>query len=135
MSTKKISTEQEQAIDLLLMGKSPTEVSKELGQPVRDWSRRDPAFISELSQRRSALRETQLDQLRALAGRALEVLDEQLTNGVEKSKLKADVAIQILKLVGLEGKVSPSKPITEEEANSTVLLNMMRDIQEDEKKS
>lgn len=97
------STRQENALDLLVMGKSDTEVSDTVGvsrETVCRW-RQNTIFACELNRRRQSRWDTASHRLRAMVPKALDVLDTRLDDG-DKS-----AAIEVLKAVKLYGEVTP----------------------------
>jgi len=115
----KLTPEQLNAIDLLILGKTDKEVSNLVGvrrETVTKWHR-NPFFTAELNSRREALWTDSKLRLRALASEAIEVLSDGLHH--EDMKIAISAAVHILKTVGLydtEGKGVITLPTTPEEA-------------------
>ena len=115
----RLTPEQLNAIDLLILGKTDREVSELIGvrrETVTKWHK-NPFFTAELNVKRDALWIDSKLRLRALASEAVNVL----TNGLHSSdeKIAITSAVHILKTVGLydkEGKGSITLPKTPEEA-------------------
>ena len=115
----RLTPEQLNAIDLLILGKTDREVSELIGvrrETVTKWHK-NPFFTAELNVKRDALWIDSKLRLRALASEAVNVL----TNGLHSSdeKIAITAAVHILKTVGLydtEGKGSITLPKTPEEA-------------------
>jgi Homeodomain-like domain len=108
---KTLSPEQENAIDLLILGKSDREVADTVGvtrETIWHWRHKHPIFIAELNCRRQALWAGAHERLRALVGRAVDVIEEAVGDGDLKT------AIELLKAVKLYGEVGapqgPSDP-------------------------
>jgi hypothetical protein len=99
---KPLTTEQENAIDALLTGKSDREVAEAVGVTrwsVQQWRTGHPVFMATLQQRRAELWGTTGERLRALMSRAV----ENLQAAVEGGDLKA--SIELLKITGMYGGV------------------------------
>ena len=115
----RLTVEQLNAIDLLILGKTDKEVSNLVGvrrETVTKWHR-NPFFIAELNSRREALWIDSKLRLRALASEAIEVLSDGLHH--EDMKIAISAAVHILKTIGLydtEGKEPVKLPTTPEEA-------------------
>ncbi|WP_188881584.1 helix-turn-helix domain-containing protein [Alicyclobacillus cellulosilyticus] len=105
VKTRQLSIEQENAIDLLLMGKSDREVAEAVGvtrQTVWEWRNRNPDFIAALNARRQELWGAQVERLRQLVAKAVDVLEEDLHQNAD-AKLRQAAAVHILRAVGLYG--------------------------------
>jgi hypothetical protein len=115
----RLTPEQLNAIDLLILGKTDREVSNLVGvrrETVTKWHR-NPFFTAELNCKREALWADSKLRLRALASEAIEVLSDGLHH--EDMKIAISAAVHILKTIGLydtEGKESVKLPTTPEEA-------------------
>ena len=99
-----LSIEQENAIDLLLMGKSDREVAsavKVSRQTVNLWRNHDTGFAAALDSKRHDVWGTQLERLRALVSKAVDVLADDLES--PNLKLRQSAAVHILRAVGLYG--------------------------------
>jgi DNA-binding CsgD family transcriptional regulator/glutaredoxin len=115
----RLTPEQLNAIDLLILGKTDKEVAETIGigrNTISKWYK-NAFFIAELNVKREELWVDSKLRLRALASEAVNVL----TNGLKSSdeKIKITAAVHILKTVGLydkEGKSSVTLPKTPEEA-------------------
>lgn len=87
-----LSIEQQNAIDHLLQGKSDRAVADAVGvsrQTVWEWRKKDILFIAELNRQRSELWSEARDRLKAMANRALDVVEHQLDSGDSKASLAA----------------------------------------------
>lgn len=94
-----LSVEQYNAIEHLLQGKSDAATAEAVGvtrQTVWSW-RHDPYFAAELNRCRQELWKESVDRLKNLAGKALDVMERNLTCGDPKFELMA--AGHILKRV------------------------------------
>lgn len=103
--TRQLSIEQQNAIDLLIQGKSDRETAEAIGvsrQTVTSWRNNNPAFIAELNKQRKAVWGAQVDRIRYLISAALDVLEEDLRD-TENKQLRQKAAIHILQAVGLYG--------------------------------
>ncbi len=115
----RLTPEQLNAIDLLILGKTDREVSEIVGvrrETITKWHK-NPFFTAELNVKREDLWRDSKLRLRALASEAVNVL----TNGLHSTdeKIAITAAVHILKTVGLydkEGKNSVALPKTPEEA-------------------
>ena len=99
-----MSVAQENAIDLLVAGKSDREVAETVDvnrSTVNQWRNHDPLFVAELNARRKEIWGSQCERLRNLVKQAVDVLEEGLNSEDEKVRLNA--AIHILKAVKLYG--------------------------------
>jgi transposase len=113
---RQLSIEQQNAIDHLLQGKSDRATAEAVGvsrQTVWEWRKKDILFIAELNRQRSELWSEARDRMKALANRALDVLETQLTNSDPKASLAA--ARYVLQGTQLLGDTSlPTGPTTPE---------------------
>jgi len=115
----RLTVEQLNAIDLLILGKTDREVADLVGvrrETITKWHQ-NPFFMAELNTKRDALWIDSKLRLKALAHEAVNVL----TNGLHSTneKIAITAAVHILKTVGLydtEGKASIDLPKTPEEA-------------------
>ena len=99
----KLTPEQLNAIDLLILGKTDREVAETVGvrrETVTKWHK-NPFFSAELSARREELWVEAKLRLKALAIEAVNVLNRGLSSVDEKVAIAA--AVHILKTVGLYG--------------------------------
>ena len=96
-----LTVEQQNAIDLLVQGKTDQEVASTVGVnrvTVTKWRLYDVWFQAELNRRRQDLWGTAAERLRAMLPKALAVLERRLDD--YDHGLQA--AVQVVKLVGLE---------------------------------
>ena len=103
--TRQLNVEQENAIDLLLQGKSDREVAEAVGvsrQTVTEWRNHNSVFVAELNRRRQEIWGSQTARLRLLVSQAVDVFEEDLQND-QDLKLRQSAAVHILKAVGLYG--------------------------------
>jgi hypothetical protein len=115
----KLTPEQLNAIDLLILGKTDREVSEIVGvrrETITKWHK-NPFFTAELNVKRDELWTDSKLRLKALAHEAVNVL----TNGLHSSdeKIAITAAVHILKVTGLydgEWKGTLNLPKTPEEA-------------------
>jgi len=113
-----LSGKKEKALELLLAGKTVTQVAKEIRvsrQTLSEWKNHDPLFIAELNRRRAELWDAVRERLRGLLSQAVDVLEEDLTS-VEDRRLRQQAAVHILKALGIYGKENfhPLGPTTPE---------------------
>ena len=103
--TQQLSIVQENAIDLLIIGKSDREVSESVKvnrSTVNQWQNHNPFFVAELNRRRKSVWGSEENRLRSLVSKAVDVLEEDLKS--ENQKLRQSSAIHVLKSVGMYGK-------------------------------
>ena len=101
----RLTPEQLNAIDLLILGKTDREVAEAVGvrrETVTKWHK-NPFFSAELSIRREELWVDAKLRLKSLAHEAVNVLTRGLSSQDEKVAITA--AVHILKTVGLYGEV------------------------------
>ena len=104
-----LSDRQRRAIDLILAGKSLASVADHVQVSPRtlfNW-RQDEVFRVELDRRRRALWDLAADQLRALIHPAIRVLEEEVHDEYDRSRIRA--AGMILRLSDLRTYVPPGK--------------------------
>ena len=102
-STVRLTIQQQNAIDLLLVGKNDRQVAECVGVErvtVNGWRNRKPEFIEELNLRRYELFAGEMDRLRSLISSSVDALSECINSRDEKIKLTA--ATSLLKLLGLD---------------------------------
>jgi len=116
-SAPKLTPEQLNAIDLLILGKTDREVAEIVGvrrETVTKWHK-NPFFIAELNAQREALWTEAKLRLKGLAHEAINTLCNGLHSSDEKIAITS--AVHILKVVGLYGDWNQSfGPTTPEEA-------------------
>ncbi|MGB9687465.1 helix-turn-helix domain-containing protein [Thermogutta sp.] len=96
---------QKNAIELLLAGKTDQEVAEAVRasrQTVTLWRNRDELFQAALDARRHEVWGAQVERLRQLVARAIQVLEDDLHQD-EDRQLRQSAAVHILKCVGLYG--------------------------------
>ncbi len=102
-----LSDRQRAAIELLLAGKTFASVAERVEvtpSALYGW-RRDEAFRAELDRRRRELWDGAAERLRALVHPALDVLEAEVRDEYDRSRIRA--AGMILRLAGLRKTVSP----------------------------
>ena len=109
-----LSDEQQLAIPLVAAGEDAANVAKAAGvtpQMVYRWWRQ-PAFRAALNEHHERAAEATQDQLRALAGKAVEALAGGIAD--EDPKIRIQAAVHILKTVGQYGqrlpRIGPTTP-------------------------
>ena len=103
--SRQLTVEQENAIDLLLQGKSDREDAEAVGvsrQTVTEWRNRNALFVAELNRRRQEVWGGQTERLRQLVAQAVSVLEEDLQQK-QDLRLRQAAAVHILRAVGLYG--------------------------------
>ena len=104
---KPLSQEQLNAIEYLLQGKSDAATAEAVGvvrTTIWEWRNRNPVFIAELNRQRAELWDEARERLKALANRALDVVEAQLHNSDPKIAMAA--ARHVLKGTRLLGDTS-----------------------------
>lgn len=99
--TSALSPDQMRGIELLLAGKTVTDVANILGKDrktIYRW-RQNPYFSAELNRMQGELLEGTRSRLRGLAGKAIDVIDRHLDEG----SLKA--AVELMKAISFYGQV------------------------------
>jgi hypothetical protein len=117
----RLSVEQLNAIDILVQGRTDQETAETVGvarETVTRWRNDNPRFTAELNKQRRLIWGDSHDRLRALASKAVDVLETSLGDGDSR------VALEVLKAIGLYGQVQP--PSGPEDAES-VLWNRARE--------
>jgi hypothetical protein len=79
-----LTLEQQNAIDLLIAGKTDTETASAVGVhrvTVTKWRNYDPWFQAELNRRRQEVWGAASERLRAMLPKALDAFDAEFTNG------------------------------------------------------
>jgi hypothetical protein len=97
---KPLSIEQQNAIDLLILGKSDKEVAEAVGvnrTTIWEWRTAHPIFMTSLERQRAEVWRQPQERLRSLLSKAV----ENLGQAVESGDLKA--SIELLKAVGMYG--------------------------------
>jgi DNA-binding CsgD family transcriptional regulator len=103
---KPLTIEQENAIDLLLTGKSDREVAETIGvhrMTVQTWRTSHPLFVASLAQRREALFSGAVDRLRSLVSKAIDNIEKEIDVLGD-----AKTPFELLKVVGLYGFCPPT---------------------------
>jgi DNA-binding transcriptional MerR regulator len=93
---------QEQVIELLLAGQSVSEIATALQcapDEIQHWRDEHPVFQARLNQAKRRLWDDAQDRLRAMIPRAIEVLEQAMSQGSVKA------AVEVLKIVQLHGRV------------------------------
>ena len=101
---RQLSMEQQNAVDLLVVGKSDADVAAAVGvsrQTVNAWRNHDSEFLASLNRERAAVWQGSRDALRSLAGRAVEVLHDSLESEDGRERLAA--AVHVLKSAAVYG--------------------------------
>src|ERR1700677_4187802 len=117
VSKWELTPQQEAAVDLLALGRSITDVAKEVGvarQTLSLWRNKQPVFQAAFNLRRRELWDAASERLRTLVPGALDVLESAVANG----DLRA--ALGVLKAAGLHGLEPPEGPIEPEDADTAM---------------
>ena len=119
---RQLSIEQQNAIDLLLQGKSDRSAAEAAGvsrQTVWEWRKKDVLFIAELNRQRSEMWSEAKARMKSLANRALDVVELQLGSSEPKAALAAArYVLQGTQLLGdtdlpIKGQTTPEGLILE----------------------
>ena len=97
---KPLSIEQQNAIDLLILGKSDKEVADAVGvnrTTIWEWRTAHPIFMATLERRRAEVWRQPQERLRSLLSKAVENLGQAVESGDLKS------SVEVLKAVGMYG--------------------------------
>ena len=134
MSENNLSMKQEQAISLMMIGKSDTEIGEAVGvsrECVWRWRNENGDFMEAARKRREILIARHTEELHALLGDALKAVKESLRNGDAATKLR--VALQLLKMSGLQGyaKITQHDEMNEKDAMIAVLENVLPRVNEE----
>jgi transcriptional regulator with XRE-family HTH domain len=90
--TRQLSIEQANAIEHLLQGQSDRAVAEAVGvsrQTISEWKNHDPLFVAELNRQRSEMWKEARERMKALANRALDVVELQFDSDDPKAALAA----------------------------------------------
>jgi len=90
--TRQLSIEQANAIEHLLQGQSDRAVAEAVGvsrQTISEWKNHDPLFVAELNRQRSEMWREARERMKALANRALDVVELQFDSDDPKAALAA----------------------------------------------
>jgi hypothetical protein len=101
---KPLTPAQENAVDLLILGKTDTEVAAAVGvdrTTIWTWRTTHPLFMATLEQRRQDLFRVPIERLRGLAAQAVENIEDAINNGNVKW------SFELLKATGLYGALLP----------------------------
>ena len=115
---RQLNDKQKQAIPLILSGKNDSEVAKGVGstrQTINKWKNQDHHFQAELNYQRQANYDSQIDRLRKLRVKAVNIIENELDSDDIKTRQKA--ARFILKL-----NLKPTGKITWEEIENDKLI-------------
>jgi hypothetical protein len=99
-----LTIEQQNAVELLITGKSDREVAELCGvsrQTVNDWRHKNALFVAELNRQRAGLWDCDIDRLRGLVRAAITVLEDDLQGDDIKARRVA--AVHLLRAVGIYG--------------------------------
>lgn len=108
-----LKIEQENAIDLLILGKTDAEVGQTVGvrrEQIWRWRNEHPYFQAELNRRRADLWRGAQERLRHLVGQAVDVIETAVKGG----DLRA--AVELLKACKLYGEVGAPTGHTDPDA-------------------
>jgi len=102
--TGQLSIEQQNAIDLLIQGKSDRETAELVGvtrQTVTGWRNEHALFAAELNQHRQEVWGSQVERLRGLVSKAVDTIEANLDSEDDSARQRS--AEYVLKAVGLHG--------------------------------
>ena len=118
-----ITGQQDQAIALLLAGKSQAETAAAVEvapETVTRWLRGDAAFVAAYNTRRLELWEANSARLRELSGKAIDTIEAILGDHGESAAVRLRAAVIVLKELGANDK--PKEATTPEQVASQWLL-------------
>jgi transposase-like protein len=105
---KALSEKQQQAIELLVTGKTVSEAAREIGvarETVSRWANGNAEFMAALNRLRRDLHKSHTDRMRQLATRAYETLEE-LLGGEAPPYIRLKAALAVIEAAkGVEGEV------------------------------
>jgi hypothetical protein len=111
-----LTAPQAAAVELLAAGRNDSDTAQAVGvsrQTVNGWRHHNPAFIAAVNGRRREIWDSAQDRLRALAGKALDVLAAALD---ADQPVALPAAVQVLRCFKFYGQVdAPREPATAEE--------------------
>ena len=113
-----LTVQQRNAIDLLIAGKTDLEVAQALGLnrvTVTRWRLYDVLFQAELGRQRHALWSAGADRLRALVPKAIDTVERALERAQEQDQMDVRLAMQILKMAGLDRIGAVSQPASSQD--------------------
>jgi len=127
-----LSIEQQNAIDLLIQGKSDRETAELVGvtrQTVTGWRNEHALFAAELNQLRQEVWGSQVERLRGLVCKAVDTIEENLNSEDDSARQRS--AEYVLKSVGLYGAdLKPKGATTAEDVqkdwNERAFMDSMR---------
>jgi len=114
-----ITGQQEQAIALLLAGKSQAETAAAVevaAETLTRWLHGDAAFVAAYNARRLELWEANSARLRELSGKAIDTIEAILQDPGESAAVRLRAAVVVLKELGANDK--PKEPTTPAEVAS-----------------
>jgi hypothetical protein len=129
-----LSMKQEQAISLMMMGKSDTEIGEAVGvsrECVWRWRNENTDFMEAARKRRENLVARHTEELNDLLAEALMVVKDSMRNGDAPTKLR--VALQLLKMSGLQGyaKITHNDEMSEKDAMIAALENVLPEVNDE----
>lgn len=123
-----LSQEQLNAIEHLLQGKSDAATAEAVGvvrTTIWEWRNHNPVFIAELNRQRAELWDEARERLKALANRAMDVVELQLDNSDPKISLAAaKYVLQGTRLLGDANLPAAGGPTTPE---GVILVGLRRE--------
>jgi hypothetical protein len=126
-SQRKLSEQQQAAVELLAAGKTDKEAASALNLPgdsVVRWRMHDPVFQAALNARRAENWRAGIDRLRSMIPKALDALADELNRAENPERCK--IALDILRLAKLTD-ISPQGP---EEPETIVRHDVNRERQQ-----
>lgn len=102
-----VTGQQQQAIALLLAGKTQAETAAEVGaapETLSRWLHNDPAFVAAYNAARLELWTANSARLRDLAGKAIDTIAAILQDETESSAVRLRAALIVLKDLGMNDK-------------------------------
>jgi hypothetical protein len=119
---KPLSVEQENAVELLLTGKSDREVAEIVGVTrwtVQQWRTCHPLFMATLAQRRETLFSGAVDRLRSLLSQAM----DNIAKAIEEGDVTSSFAL--LKATGVHGFCPPTGEMDPQKLFDNIVMRLL----------
>lgn len=107
---RKLTIQQQNAIDLLISGSSDREAAQQVGvdrSTITRWRLYHPAFQAKLNAQREAVWGIAKEKLRSLLSQAVDLLAERMNSPTVEDADRIRIALDVLKLVKLGENMAP----------------------------
>lgn len=97
----KLNDKQLNAINLIISGKTDTEVAEKIGvsrETVNQWKNKNHDFIAELNKIRNSIQKTIKDRQTAIVLKAYEVLEKHIDKQLESEEVDVKTALEVIKM-------------------------------------